>query len=41
MNNIVYGHGDGFLTQNRHRLWPIGFYELSIETLRNTSKMGN
>ncbi len=28
MNDIVYGHGDGFLTQNGHRLFPIGFYEL-------------
>lgn len=30
MNNIVYGHGDGFLTQNRHRLCLIGFYQLSF-----------
>ena len=27
MNDILYGHGDGFLTQDGRRLFPIGFYE--------------
>ena len=31
MNDIVYGHGDGLLIQDRHRLFPIGFYELPAE----------
>lgn len=31
MNDIVYGHGDGLLTQDSHRLFPIGFYELPAE----------
>ena len=31
MNDIVYGHGDGFLTQNGQRLFPIGFYEHPAE----------
>ena len=31
MKNIVYGHGDGFLTQDKRRLFPIGFYELPAE----------
>lgn len=28
MNHTVYGHGEGMLTRNGHRLFPIGFYEL-------------
>ena len=31
MSDIVYGHGDGFLTQDGRRLFPIGFYELPAE----------
>ena len=31
MSDIVYGHGDGFLTQDGCRLFPIGFYELPAE----------
>ena len=31
MRDIVYGYGDGFLTQNGHRLFPIGFYEHPAE----------
>ena len=31
MSNIVYGYGDGFLTQGERRLFPIGFYELPAE----------
>ena len=42
MSNIVYGHGDGFLTQNGHRLFPIGFYELPAENdaLRDMAEAG-
>lgn len=42
MNDIVYGHGDGFLTQNGHRLFPIGFYELPAEDdgLRDMAEAG-
>ena len=28
MDNRVCGYGDGLLTKDRHRLFPIGFYEL-------------
>lgn len=31
MNDLVYGPGDGLLTQDRHRLFPRGFYELPAE----------
>ena len=31
MNHIGYGHGDGLLTQDSHRLFSIGFYELPAE----------
>ena len=31
MSDILYGHGDGFLTQNGQRLFPIGFYEHPAE----------
>ena len=31
MSNIVYGHGDGFLTQGERRGFPISFYELPAE----------
>ena len=31
MSNILYGYGDGFLTQNGQRLFPIGFYEHPAE----------
>lgn len=42
MNDIVYGHGDGFLTQNGHRLFPIGFYEHPAEDdeLRDMAEAG-
>ena len=28
MNDYIYGQGDGLLTKDGHRLFPIGFYEL-------------
>lgn len=31
MNDMLYGHGDGFLTQDGRRLFPIGFYEHPAE----------
>ena len=42
MNDIVYGHGDGFLTQNGRRLFPIGFYEYPAEDdgLRDMAEAG-
>ena len=42
MNNIVYGHGDGFLTQDERRLFPIGFYEFPTEDdgLRDMAEAG-
>ena len=42
MNDIVCGHGDGFLTENERRLFPIGFYELPAEDseLRNMAEAG-
>ncbi len=42
MNNIVYGHGDGFLTRNEQRLFPIGFYEHPAEddALRDMAEAG-
>jgi hypothetical protein len=42
MKDIVYGYGDGFLTQNGHRLFPIGFYEHPAEddALRDMAEAG-
>ena len=42
MRDIVYGYGDGFLTQNGHRLFPIGFYEHPAEddALRDMAEAG-
>ena len=42
MNDIVHGHGDGFLTQDERRLFPIGFYELPAEDdgLRDMAEAG-
>ena len=42
MNDIVYGYGDGFLTQDGHRLFPIGFYEFPTEDdgLRDMAEAG-
>ncbi|MBD3181513.1 hypothetical protein GF312_04420 [Candidatus Poribacteria bacterium] len=31
MDELVYGHGDGFLYVNGQRIFPIGFYELPQE----------
>lgn len=42
MNDILYGHGDGFLTQDGRRLFPIGFYEHPTEdaALRDMAEAG-
>lgn len=42
MSDIIYGHGDGFLTQDGRRLFPIGFYELPTEddALRDMAEAG-
>ncbi len=43
MNDTLYGHGDGFLTQdNGQRLFPIGFYEHPAEddALRDMAESG-
>ena len=43
MKDIVYGHGDGFLTANNgQRLFPIGFYEHPAEddALRDMAESG-
>lgn len=42
MNDILYGHGDGFLTQDGRRLFPIGFYEHPAEddALRDMAEAG-
>ena len=42
MNDIVYGYGDGFLTQDGHRLFPIGFYEFPTKDdgLRDMAEAG-
>jgi hypothetical protein len=42
MNDILYGHGDGFLTQDGRRLFPIGFYEhpADDDALRDMAEAG-
>ncbi len=42
MSDMIYGHGDGFLTQEGRRLFPIGFYELPAEddALRDMAEAG-
>ena len=43
MNDMLHGHGDGFLTQdNGQRLFPIGFYEHPAEdaALRDMAESG-
>ena len=42
MGDIIYGHGDGFLTQDGRRLFPIGFYEHPAEddALRDMAEAG-
>ena len=42
MNDTLYGHGDGFLTKDGHRLFPIGFYEHPAEdaALRDMAEAG-
>ena len=42
MNDTLYGHGDGFLTQNGQRLFPLGFYEHPAEddALRDMATAG-